>query len=336
MIEIDGGMMEGGGQIVRTACGLSALTGKPFHIFNIRAKRDRPGLQPQHMAAVRAVQRVCAAEIAGDQPGSTELTFKPNGLSPQKFHVNIGTAGSTTLILQALMLPATRVPTEVEITGGTDNPFAPSIDYFKHVTKPMLSRLGYQFDVQLIRRGHYPAGQGRILFTSGPFEPHTIDLQSHGELKVVHGLVHCTRLSPAIADRELQAAKTTLINANVLDARIDREVDENGTPGTGIVLWAECENSILGASSLGELQKRAEVVGKEAAEHLLDELDPGLALDSHMGDQIIPYLALSGGTVTVSQVTLHTLTCAKICELFLDKKIEIEGGVGKPGKITAE
>lgn len=336
MIEIDGSEGEGGGQILRTACGLSALTGKPFKILNIRAKRSKPGLQPQHLHAVKAVQMACGAEVTGAELNSQELTFKPDQLKPQKLRVNIGTAGSTTLILQALMIPATKVKLEAEITGGTDNPFAPPVDYLKNVTLPILAKLGYNAEVQLMRRGHYPAGLGRIYFKSNSFEPRPMNLEKRGELKIVKGVVHVTRLSEQIAHRELQAAKTILLNSNILDIKINEEIGDEGSPGTGVVLWAECENSILGSSSLGEIQKRAEIVGKEAAEELLKELESGMALDYRMADQIIPYLALVGGSVTVTKITQHAVTCAEICNLFLERKVEIEGKIGEPGRIIAK
>ena len=336
MIEIDGSKGEGGGQMLRTALGLSALTGKAFRIFNIRAKREKPGLRPQHLHAVRAVQQACGAEVTGAEPDSRELTFTPNRLEPRKIRVNIGTAGSTTLVLQALMIPATRVQLEAEITGGTDNPLAPPIDYLINVTLPILAKLGYQAESRLVRRGHYPAGFGKIYFRSNSFEPRPINLEKRGELKIVRGLVHVTRLSDNIAHRELQAAKIILLNNNILDLKIEEEISEVGSPGTGIVLWAECEQSILGSSSLGEINKRAEIVGKEAAEGLLKELESGMALDFRMADQIIPYLALAGGSVTATKITQHAKTCAEICNLFLDRKVRVEGDIGSPGKIIAE
>jgi RNA 3'-terminal phosphate cyclase (GTP) len=336
MIEIDSSKGEGGGQILRTACGLSALTGKPFRIFKIRAKRSKPGLRPQHLHAVRAVKQACEAEVTGAELNSQELTFTPNKLKPQKIRVNIGTAGSTTLILQALMIPATKVQLEAEITGGTDNPFAPPIDYLINVNLPMLAKLGYQAEAKLIRRGHYPAGLGRIYFKSHSFNPSPVNLHSRGELKMVRGLVHATRLSQNICYRELQAAKVILLNNNILNLKIEEEVGDIGSPGTGIVLWAECEHSVLGASSLGKLGKRAELVGKEAAEELLQELESGMALDFRMADQIIPYLALTGGSVTCTKITQHVVTCADICNLFLERKVEIEGVVGKPGRISVK
>jgi len=262
--------------------------------------------------------------------------FKPGDLKSQKIRVNIGTAGSTTLILQALMIPATQIKIEAEITGGTDNPFAPPADYLINVTAPILAKLGYSTEIKLLRRGHHPIGQGRIYFKSIGFEPKQLNLTDRGEMKVIRGRVHCTRLSEDIAHRELRAAKTILLNSGVLNLKIQEEIDDNGTPGTGVVLWAEFENSVMGASSLGELRKRAEIVGKEAAENLLAEIDSNQALDSHMVDQIIPYLALVGGEVTVSKVTQHALTCAKICELFLDKKIQIKGELNKIGRISVK
>lgn len=322
--------------MVRTALGLSALTGKPFCMTGIRAKRERPGLQAQHVKAVEAVAAFCGATVSGAELNSTELSFAPDRLTPQTLRVNIGTAGSTTLVLQALMIPATRVPLVAEIVGGTDNPFAPPADYLINVTLPVLARLGYHAEASVLRRGHYPAGLGRVRFQSHSFTPTPVHLEGRGELKVVRGLAHVTRLSEEIAHRELQAAKIILLNKNVLDIKIHEEVSEEGSPGTGIVLWAQCENSVLGSSCLGELHKRAELVGKEAAEGLLGELESGMALDSHMADQAIPYLALSGGSVTVSKVTSHALTCADICNLFLERKVRVEGDLGGPGVISAD
>ncbi|MEW6592689.1 MAG: RNA 3'-terminal phosphate cyclase [Candidatus Hadarchaeota archaeon] len=347
MIEVDGSAGEGGGAILRTAIALSAVSGSPLRMFNIRAKRDRPGLQPQHLKAVEALARLTNAEVDGLQLHSTEITFKPGSLEGGRHHIDIGTAGSTTLILQALMPAAafTQNPVEVEINGGTDNPFAPPVDFLKNVTLPTLRKMGYRGEVVCLQRGHYPKGGGVLRAKIEPVEKlMPLHLTGPGKVAKVSGLTHAVRLPEKIAVRMAHAASSTLIQFGHSNVKIKTETyepsqDPHLGPGTGITLWAETENgAVLGASSLGKLGKPAEQVGKEAAENLAKEIKTGAAVDRHLTDQLIPYLALAEGVseITSSELTMHTLTNISLVEQILGVKFEVNGEQGKPGSIRVQ
>ncbi|GAI31754.1 unnamed protein product, partial [marine sediment metagenome] len=208
MIEVDGSIGEGGGAILRTALALSAVSWKPVHIYNIRAKRTKPGLQPQHLRGVEALTKLTNARVEGLELHSKELKFEPSVTEGGRYRVDIGTAGSTTLILQILMLAAAfaRKPVEVEITGGTDNPFAPPIDFLKNVTLPVLRRMGYQGEVECVQRGHYPRGGGIVRAHIEPIEKlQALRLTEPGRVVHVAGVAHCVRLQANIATRMAHA-----------------------------------------------------------------------------------------------------------------------------------
>jgi len=344
VIEIDGSMGEGGGAVLRTALALSAVGQRPIHIYNIRAKRAKPGLAPQHMHGVKALAELTKAKVEGLSLGSIELKFEPGAMDGGKFRVDIGTAGSTTLILQILMLAAAfaKRSVEVEITGGTDNPLAPPIDFLKNVTLPILQKMGYQGEVECIRRGHYPRGGGIVRARIEPIQRlNTIELVEPGKVTRISGIAHCVKLPEHIATRMAHAASMALIKAGYSKVNIKAESyepsrDPHFGPGTGITLWAETEQgAILGASSLGRPGKPAEQVGREAAESLVKQLRTGRAADRHLTDQLIPYMALAEGTsdITSAELTSHALTNIALVEQILGVKFEVDGQQGQPGRI---
>lgn len=347
MIEVDGSIGEGGGAVLRTALALSAVSQRPVHIFNIRVKRAKPGLQPQHLRGAEAIAKLTNAKLEGARLNSTELTFEPCPIEGGRSHIDIGTAGSTALVLQALMPAAAfaRKPVELEIRGGTENPMAPSIEFLANVTLPTLRRMGYLGGVELVRRGHYPRGGGIVRARVEPIEKlHALRLTELGKVTCISGVAHCVRLPAHIATRMAHAASMALIKAG--HARIDVKSesypptkDPHLGPGTGITLWAETESgAILGASALGKIRKPAEQVGREAAESLIAQLGTGHAVDRHLTDQLIPYLALAEGLseVTSTELTLHTLTNIMLVEHILGVKFEVQGQRGQPGRIRVE
>lgn len=344
MIEIDGSVGEGGGSVLRTALALSAVSRTPIHIYNIRAKRTKPGLQPQHFHGVDALVRLAGAKVEGLEFNSRELKFEPGTTEGGKYRIDIGTAGSTTLILQILMPAAAfaRKPVEVEITGGTDNPLAPPIDFLKNVTLPTLRKMGYRGEVECVRRGHYPRGGGIVRARIEPIERlNAIKLVEPGKVTRISGLAHCVRLPEHIATRMAHAASMALIKAGYSKVNIKTEShepsrDPHFSPGTGITLWAETERgAVLGASALGKLGKPAEQVGREAAESLVKQLRTGCAVDRHLTNQLIPYLALADGAseITSAELTSHALTNITLVEQVLGVKFEVEGQLGQPGRI---
>ena len=345
MIVIDGSYGEGGGQILRLSIALSCITGSDVKIFNIRAKRDNPGLRPQHITSVKIAEEVCKAYTEGVRVGSTEIVFKPSTINPRDVEFDVGTAGSVTLVMQTLLpiLAFSERRVEVVLKGGTDVPWSPPIDYVRHVMLPHLSRIGYYVEVSLLRRGHYPRGGGvvklRTLNNPKSFTP--INLTERGGIRIIKGISHCVKLPKDVAVRQVESAEKYLRSKGIeVPTEISLEFYELGKdphlgPGSGIVLWAETENSILGGDSLGAKGKRAEVVGLEAAEKLLQDLNTGAALDRHMSDNILIYLALSEGPsiITGAEYSMHAHTALWVLKQFLKIDYEVSGELGKPFKL---
>lgn len=341
MIEVDGSMLEGGGQILRMSVAISAAIGVPIRVFNIRAKRKDPGLKAQHMTAIKAVATIVDAEVTGLSLGSRELTFKPRAIKGGSFRFDIGTAGSTTLVLQSLLPAAAFAPSRinVEIVGGTNNPLAPPVDYVLHILKPTIAKMGYNFDMNVLRRGFYPKGGGIVRVSITPVERlKPIRLEDLGEVKVIKGISYSSRLPDHIAKRMADSASKVLRKAG-FEAEIELEVLQPGhpkcalNPGCGIVLWAETsKGAILGSDSLGEVGKPAEKVGEEAATKLLEEIEIGATVDRHMADQLIVYMTLAEGEslIKVREITMHTLTCIELSKkLIPDVSFEVREGEPK-------
>jgi len=331
MISIDGSAGEGGGQILRTAVSLSAVTDTPVHVKNIRAGRANSGIRPQHLHAIEAVRKLCEGRVDGLSVGSSELTFFPGKIVGGKMSINVGTAGSITLVLQALMVPAAFAEKEVNVTvtGGTDVAWSPSVDYLQHVTLPLLQKFGYKGEIRLLGRGYYPVGGGCVKLTVEPARMRRIELLSPGRLLKIHGVSHAHRtLSKAkVAERQMKTARHFLYNRFPdAEIRVLEEYNDAACPGSGVTVWAQTENTILGADALGERGKRAEDVGREAAERLAIALGSDSALDAHMCDQIIPYLALAGGVVRTDDISEHARTNIEVVKRF-GYDVRIKGNV---------
>ena len=345
-IEIDGSMGEGGGQILRSAVALSALLGVPVRVYNIRAKRRNPGLRPQHLTAVKALAEITRARVTGAQVGSMELTFEPGPIRRGVYRFDVGTAGSVPLVLQALLpvLAFAPGPVSVEIRGGTDVPMAPTIDYVRYVLLWHLERLGYSVHLELLRRGHYPRGGGivRVSIESPPHGFRGLDLVDRGSLSRVHIVSHAVRLPRHVAERQARSAASKIkaelgVDASsYIDWRPPPE-DRHLGPGSGVLVYAEFERSRIGGDSLGERGKRAEVVGEEAALKLLEDIRTGAALDRHMSDMILVYLALADrpSEFTGAKLTMHARTMLDLLSMMVEGfNYEIvEGGLDRPFRI---
>ncbi len=341
---VDGSYGEGGGQILRTAVALSCITGEDIKVTNVRAKRPNPGLKRQHLTALKAAATICGARVEGLKVGSKEVVFSPNSISAGNFRFDVGTAGSVTLILQTLLPVVAYAPSQVtlELSGGTDVPWSPPIDYVRYVMLPHLRKLGYDVLLKLIRRGHYPKGGGLIqVYVPSPpkgFIP--LKLLGRGEVKEVRGLSHCVKLPKHVALRQAKAAEETLREGGVkapINIRLEHyegKEDPHKGPGSGIVLWALAGKALLGSDALGAKGKRAEVVGKEAASKLLKDLSTGAALDMHMSDNILIYLALAEGNSAIhgAELSTHALTVIWLIKQFLPVTIDVFGEAGKPFK----
>lgn len=327
MLEIDGSYDEGGGQILRTALGLSALTGKAFKISNIRLRRKKPGIKPQHLECVNAVARLCDAKVEGANLGSKELSFVPGAIKPGRLNIKIPTAGSVGLVLQAVLIAATSATLKVKIEGGASyGKWAPPMDSLDNVLFPLLKRMGYEIKVLKLKDGFYPKGGALVEIAVKRAALKPIELVDKGKLISVNGIsVASSRLEKArVAERQAKSARKELFPYFDVPIKLKAYYRDSICPGTGITLWAVTENSIIGADSLGELGKKAEQVGKEAAKKLVFEFENG-TVDSYIADQLLPYFALAkGGKLKTSKITGHIRTNAFVIEKFLNVKFSID------------
>lgn len=343
-IRIDGSLGEGGGQVLRTSVALSALSKKPIEVFNIRAGRPNPGLRAQHMTGIKAVAEIAGAKVSGLSVGSTTIVFEPTGLKGGRYRFDVGTAGSITLVLQSIMPAAPFAPEkmELEISGGTDVAWSPPVDYFSSVVVPNLSLMGYKAEIKVERRGHYPKGGGLVRAIIMPVKKlRAVRFLERGEVKFVEGISHAVNLPSHVAERQARSAEAALRGAGY-DVNVKVEVlrgEAYLSPGSGIVLWAKTEaGSVIGADSLGEKGKPAEKVGEEAARKLLEELESGAPIDRHMGDMIIPFIAVADGRseVKISKFTMHLLTNIMVTEKILGVKFHVEGREGETGVVRVD
>jgi RNA 3'-terminal phosphate cyclase (ATP) len=338
MIEIDGSYGEAGGQILRTALALSCLLGKPFRIFNIRKGRSKQGLMPQHLACVRALATISGASVRGDAVSSTELIFVPGKTKPGDYEFDIGTAGSTSLLLQAI-LPALAFAgkrSALTLKGGTHVPFSPPFHYISEVFIPTLRTIGINADISVKSYGFYPKGGGEVkvkVFPPGQVRP--VNLTDRGDINRITGISGVVNLPTGIAERQRNACLEAL-SPHGIHAEITLLTAEAFGQGTFLFLEAESAVCTAGFSALGERGKRAEAVGKEAAEELLNYYYTGACLDHHLADQVVLYLALAGASssFTTSRITDHIITNLWAIEKFAGLKYLIEGEKGKPGKVV--
>ena len=333
MIEIDGGYLEGGGQILRTASALSAVTQTPCHVFNIRKGRSKPGLMPQHLLGIQALAQLCNGRLEGDYLGSEEIKFYPGEIYRDSISIKIPTAGSITLVLQSLIPPALFAPASIKISfdgGATDTFFSPSMDHFRYVFLKILGKIGGKVDVNIPRRGYYPEGGAKVEAMVSPAKLKNLNLAKRGLLKkilVISGASNHLK-GKKVAERQVAGVREVLGKLK-LPTEEKIEYYDTRCPGSQICLVAEFENTVIGTDNLGKLGKRAEDVGKEAALELLKEQKSKACLDKHLADQVLPYMALSKNksSVTVSEITNHCKTNIWVIEKFLEGKFEIKGNL---------
>jgi len=338
MIEIDGSFGEGGGQILRTSLSLSCLLNRPFRIFNIRKKRKKPGLMPQHLMGIRSLKLISNAKVEGDSEDSTELLFEPSEAKAGDYIFDIGTAGSTSLLLQAI-LPALiflKNRSSLTLKGGTHVPFSPPFHYISEIFIPTLNKLGIGVKAKIESYGFYPKGGGKVNVEITPLDGiKGMNFLERGEIKKVRGVSGVGNLPISIAERQRDAALKVLAFQG-LDVKIETLSVSTLGQGTFIFLEVVTDNCLAGFSSLGERGKKAELVGEEAAKNLLDYYSTSACLDHHLADQIVLYLAFAQGesSFTTSEISNHLLTNLWAIEKFLGIQYIVEGEMGKPGRVT--
>jgi len=341
MIEIDGSYGEGGGQILRTSLSLSVLSQKPFRIFNIRKVRNKPGLMPQHLTAVKLAQLVSAAEVVGDYAGSTELFFSPQGIRGGDVSYDIRTAGSTSLVFQTL-IPALIFGNEkrqIILRGGTHVPYSPSFQYLQEVFAPLLLMLGIRVEFRVRSYGFYPRGGGEIIADVYPTKRvDPLRLLDRGKITRAVGYSAVGNLPLSIAERQKDAVLTRISESlGPLPYRVSITILDVHALGKGtfVFLRMESEHSVAGFTALGARGKRAEEVGAEAAVELVRYYNSGAAVDRHLADQIILYLSLSDGEseFSVSSISQHLLTNLWVIGKFRNFSFRVDGQIGEMGRV---
>jgi len=331
MIEIDGS--GGGGQVLRTAIGLSALAQEPVEVFNIRTNQpiSKQGLRSQHLMGVKIVKEFCDANVSNLEQGSLEIKFIPKKLEVVSGEINIGTAGSVTLLLQTLLplLIFAKEPVNLDIIGGTEVKWSPTVQFYKNVTFPLLNKLGAKLELEVEKHGFYPKGGGRVRVKSKPaIKLRGWGCQNRGEIKSLYVDSVCGDLPKNIAKRQGEAA-LRYFQYHYPDTKTSMSYKRVNTlsKGSSCTCYAVCENSVLGSSRLGERGLKAEIVGQEAAEELVESLERGACLDKYMADQILPFLALADGksSILVEGATEHVVTNVKVIERMLPVKFRVEG-----------
>jgi RNA 3'-terminal phosphate cyclase (ATP) len=324
MIELDGSTGEGGGQILRTALTLAMITGRPFRIRQIRARRAKPGLMRQHLVAVQAAAQICGAEVSGAAVGSQELEFVPGKVRGGDYRFAIGTAGSCTLVLQTVLpalLTADR-PSILHLSGGTHNPMAPPVQFLQRAYGRALAEMGAEIDIRLERCGFYPAGGGEVTASVIPcaqLRPRT--WMARGERRAAYADCVIAGIPPRVAQRELECVGKAM-NWGEDQLRAHRLPDNHG-PGNALMLTLEYEYTTEVFTAFGEKSVSAEHVARQAVQRARQYLATRAAVAEYLGDQLMLPLALAGGGgFTVDEVSMHARTNAQVIELFLPVRFE--------------
>jgi RNA 3'-phosphate cyclase len=317
--------------MLRLALALSALNSQPVRVENIRGARRQPGLRPQHLLAVKAAGELCAGSVTGAEIGAAVVEFHPGPLRPRPdWKLDIGTAGSITLLLQPLLPCLARAPgpSRLELTGGTNVPWSPPVDYLQHVLLPLLTRQGLKADIALAERGFYPRGGGVVRVSVSPSELRPFTVTERGDLQRIRGLAFSSGLPSHIGERMRQAALPVL-KGSTPDLEIGLDLRPRGpSAGCGLCLFAEFSSgAVLGADGLGERGKRAETVGEEAARRLLDEIGSGACADSHLADQLVIWAAIAPGrsVYTAACVTDHLRLAIDVTQRLSERRFSLSG-----------
>ena len=331
MITIDGSEGEGGGQVLRYACALSLLTGEPFTIERIRGGRDKPGLMRQHVTAIEAACVVDGAECSGLAVGSDTLTFRPGRVTPGDYHFAVGTAGSTGLVLQTVMVPLmlADAPSRLVLEGGTHNMMAPPFEFIERCLLPVVNRMGPKVSARLRRHGFFPRGGGRIEVEIEPAPLRPIDCVDRGGLTNVAAMALYTSLPDEIALRAIKAARKELVDWPE-DSFAIRELPAEEGPGLALLLEAQFEHVTEVVSGFGKLGLPAEQIGRTCGRRMAGYVASDAFAGPFLQDQLLlPFAMAGGGSFTSVKLSQHTRTAAGIIELFTGRRVcfrQTDGG----------
>ncbi|OHT19123.1 RNA 3'-terminal phosphate cyclase [Edaphosphingomonas haloaromaticamans] len=328
MIIIDGSGGEGGGQVVRNALALSLVTGQPFRITNIRGRRDKPGLMRQHLTAVEAACAVGGAECEGAAVGSTEISFTPGRVRAGDYHFAVGTAGSTSLVLQTVLMPllTAEAPSRLVLEGGTHNLMAPLFEFIERAFLPVINRMGPRVSARLMRHGFFPRGGGRIEMEIAPTRLARIDCLDRGAMKSVSGTALFAALPYGIAEREIKTARKFLSDWPE-EAFAVRQLPEEQGPGNALLLEAVFEHATEIVTGFGKLGVSAESLAKTAAQRMAGFLASDAFAGPYLADQLLlPFAIAGGGQFTTVKPSQHARTAANVIERFTGQRWLFEQG----------
>lgn len=347
--EVDGGLLEGGGQILRVSTALSCLLGLPLRVQKIRAGRSTPGLRPQHLSGLEMVRDLCAGQLEGADIGSTEITFTPGKIHGGSHTADTKTAGSVCLLLQ-VSLPCVlfaAAPSDLRLRGGTNAEMAPQIDYTAMVFKPIAEKFGFTFNCDIKTRGYYPKGGGEVVVRVSPVKQLApVTLTERGSVTKISGRAFVAGALPLKVAKEMAAAAVRCLRKEFRDLYVNVQPVQEPRDGafgngSGIIIVAETSTGcLLAGSALGKRGVSADKVGIDAAEMLLANLRHGGAVDEYLQDQLIIFMALANGVsrIKTGPVTLHTQTAMHFAEQlakakFTVKKSEEEGDASRDAYI---
>jgi RNA 3'-terminal phosphate cyclase (ATP) len=339
MIEIDGSLGEGGGQVLRTSLSLSALTGKPLRVYRIRENRQQPGLRPQHVTAVNAIAEITRADVHGARVKAPEVTLIPSGIRPGKYAFNIPTAGALTLVLQTVFLPLSfaKGTSRVTLTGGTHVQWSPIFHYIQEQWLPMMKSLGFRLELSLTQSGFFPHGGGEVTLKVLPVKtllPYCCC--DRGALASIRGLSGFANLEESIAKRQKYQTLKRLY-AVCRDSKIKTMHISAAGKGTFVLLKANFESCGSACyTALGAPGKPAEHVADEAVDQLMNFLATEGCVDQYLADQLLLPLSVTKGVseFRTNLLTEHLLTNAQVIQQFIPAAIKIEGEKGGPGIIS--
>ena len=318
MITINGSEGEGGGQVLRYACALSLLTGEPFTIENVRGGREKPGLMRQHVTALEAACVIGNAECQGLAVGSGQITFRPGKVTPGEYHFAVGTAGSTGLVFQTIMVPLllTDAPSRLVLEGGTHNMAAPPFEFLERTLLPIINRMGPRVSAKLVRHGFFPRGGGKVEIEIEPAPLAKIECIERGTPTSLHATAVVSGIPFDVAERELKTARKLLADWPE-EAFAVRQLPADQGPGTVLLLEAGFEHITEVMSGFGKLGVSAERLATTAVRRIAGYIASSAFVGPYLQDQILlPFAMAGGGTFTTVKLSEHTLTAARLIERF--------------------
>jgi RNA 3'-terminal phosphate cyclase (ATP) len=336
MLEIDGAVHSGSGTLLRYAGALATLLGEPLHLFRIRAKREKSGLRPQHLQALRACCELCSGKLEGDEVASQEVYYRPGPVIRGGLrHWDIGTAGSATM-LAFCVLPLgafADAPSRFTIRGGLFQDHAPTFFHMQHVLLPVLERMGVRASLSMLRPGFVPEGRGELLLEvsprKAPIEP--LQARKQGEISRVRGIALASHLREELVARRMADQARELLKRAGLSADIDILEDDRAVQrGAALLVWIETQTGCrLGSDQAGKRGRRSENIAAHVVKMLREDIHSGATADRFLADQLILFAALAEGRTEyiVPRMTDHVASNLWLVEKMLGVRTKWEGSL---------